>query len=1437
MSLSRFFATASLAALGALAAPAGVAQASVGHDVLAYTGNSGFAYLNYYPLDTFADEVLESCETLTEESSTFPSDLSDYRLVILMLNSTAFSATDVATMQGYLNDGGTLVLLGETTSYDSGHVAAFNTLLSDLGLNSRFDTSASYDTGCGNTATAATAHPLNAGATNVRIGWSGNITVGSGGTALYTGPSGQTVAVEEGGVVLLADHNLMVDDCSFPAGSRTFFDNLYAYSTPTDCDTDGDGFDDASCGGADCDDCDAAFTTGSWYADADADGFGDVGATLATCAQPTGYVADSTDCDDGDASVHPGADEYCNGVDDDCDATIDEASAVDVSTWYADVDGDGYGSLGSATTSCSSPTGYVTDGTDCNDTDSAIHPGADEYCNGIDDDCDGTYDEASAVDALTWYADSDGDSFGDSASSTAACTQPTGFIADDSDCDDSAASVYPGADEYCNGIDDNCDSTVDEATAVDVVTWYADTDGDAFGDSASTTDACAEPSGYTSDATDCDDTDSAVNPGADETCNGIDDNCDSTIDEATAVDALIWYADLDGDGYGDTTADQLSCDQPSDTVTDDSDCDDTDDSVYPGATETAYDSIDSDCDGLDAPDVDGDGFQTDAVGGDDCDDTDATVGPGLPELADGIDNDCDGIVDEDTEYADMDGDGFAPAGGDCDDDDAGVHPAASETADGIDEDCDGTIDEGTSAYDDDGDGWSEDDGDCDDSDASTAPDLAEVDGDGVDNDCDGVVDDGRFDADSDGMTEDAGDCDDDDATVHPGAVELADGLDNDCDGLIDEGTTAYDDDGDGFSEDDGDCDDGDDRTHPEATEALNGVDDDCNGVVDEGTEVYDDDGDGWSEVDGDCDDDDDTTFPGADEVDNGLDDDCDGLVDDHLSHVDFDGDGYAEDDGDCDDLDPWVAPGQAELCNGVDDNCDGQVDEADACTTADLTDAQDLEDASGDVGKRGCSTTGGSGGLWLALLPLAAVVGRRRKALLALSVGTAACGGVENSVSVHIPELETEDVVDLGDGAVGETLDGALHLRGVGTGEVTIDALVVDHPAFSVGAWPDVVEPGADIAVPVQYIGTAPAWDQGWLEVQGDMVDGPITVELRAHADIRALHASPSELHLGAVDAGGTHERRVWVRNTGGLEETLTGLQVDGPFTVDGDTGVLLPGEERALTVTFTAADRAVEEGLLWIERTHGDPLQVRLTANDCTAGPAEDFDRDGDGVSSCGGDCDDDNAARRPGAVEVSDGEDNDCDDLIDEGTTGADDDGDGWSEEMGDCDDTDAAIHPDAEEVPGDGRDNDCDGTADDGTADPDSDGFTEAAGDCAPDDSAVHPAAIETANGVDDDCDGLIDEGTTAYDDDGDGYTEADGDCDDTDTAVGPGASETANFVDDDCDGDVDEGTDYADDDSDGYTELGGDCDDTDPDVSPADTEVVGDGVDNDCDGTVE
>ncbi len=172
--------------------------------------------------------------------------------------------------------------------------------------------------------------------------------------------------------------------------------------------------------------------------------------------------------------------------------------------------------------------------------------------------------------------------------------------------------------------------------------YHLDNDGDGYGGENST-EACVPGDQMVLDDQDCDDSDPAISPEAAELCNGVDDDCDGSIDEDDAVDAPSWYADEDGDGFGDPENSTAACSAPAGTTADAQDCDDADASVHPDAEERWYDEVDQDCDGGSDFDQDGDGYELDTAGGEDCDDQDERVHPGAYDACgDGIDNDCDG---------------------------------------------------------------------------------------------------------------------------------------------------------------------------------------------------------------------------------------------------------------------------------------------------------------------------------------------------------------------------------------------------------------------------------------------------------------------------------------------------------------------------------------------------------------------------------------------------------------------------------------------------------------------------------------------------------------------------------------------------------------------------------------------------------------------------
>ncbi|MFM2226977.1 MAG: hypothetical protein RL664_320 [Bacteroidota bacterium] len=208
----------------------------------------------------------------------------------------------------------------------------------------------------------------------------------------------------------------------------------------------------------------------NFYADMDMDGYGNASTLISTCVQPLGYITSAGDCNDVNASVYDGMLEVCNDVDDNCNNLVDDG--LDFSNYYFDNDGDTFGITTVVVFSCEQPNGYVLNGGDCNDNAFGVYPGSAEFCNGSDDDCDGAIDNGLVF--LSYYADADGDTYGDINNSQSFCSDPGNpFVTNDTDCDDTNVQVNPGATEiWENGIDDDCnpstsDVSVEELSAFD----------------------------------------------------------------------------------------------------------------------------------------------------------------------------------------------------------------------------------------------------------------------------------------------------------------------------------------------------------------------------------------------------------------------------------------------------------------------------------------------------------------------------------------------------------------------------------------------------------------------------------------------------------------------------------------------------------------------------------------------------------------------------------------------------------------------------------------------------------------------------------------------------------------------------------------------------------------------------------------------------------
>lgn len=682
------------------------------------------------------------------------------------------------------------------------------------------------------------------------------------------------------------------------------------YLEDEDCDDENPAINSSQieiCDGVD-QNCDGVIDEGvssTFYIDSDNDGFGSAEDIIQGCDVIDGYVSNANDCDDENDQKYPGGIEVCDGLDNDCNAEIDDGVGTN---YYVDLDNDGFGNPNQIEVHCELQEGLSEQAGDCDDSNNTVYPDAPEYCDAIDNDCNDTIDDGGT---FLFFADADNDGFGSINDAQESCAQPEGYVSNSDDCDDFDTSISPVAPEYCDGIDNNCNGDID-TDAIDKNTFYADVDDDGFGDGNTAESHCTAPEGFVSNDVDCNDEDEGIYPTAVEICDGLDNNCDGTIDQ-DASDRERYFEDADGDGFGNGDESVLSCTALENYVLVDGDCND-----------------------------------------DVTDDLAPFINPDMPEVCDEFDNNCDEIVDTDAIdrmvlYEDSDGDGFGISTSivlscnviegfsednqvfDCDDEDAEIYPTADEVCDEIDNDCDNLIDGN------------------DDSVIGGTDMYLDYDNDGYGNPSMHIISCNN----TEGYVNNAEDCDDLSDMTNPDAQEICDEKNNDCDEEIDEGVQStfyidYDNDGygssspssitqqgcspdTGFADNNDDCSDNDSETYPDAQEICDDVDNNCNDEIDEGLIQFwylDFDQDGFGDgqtffedceapslfvgVAGDCDDSSELYNPDAELGCDGNDYNCDGDIDN-----DNDGDGFADitcGGDDCNDEQFTIMPDSNGLC-------------------------------------------------------------------------------------------------------------------------------------------------------------------------------------------------------------------------------------------------------------------------------------------------------------------------------------------------------------------------------------------------------------------------------------------------------------------------------------------------------------------------------------------
>ena len=224
---------------------------------------------------------------------------------------------------------------------------------------------------------------------------------------------------------------------------------------------------------------------------------------------------------------------------------------------------------------------------DCDDSDATVNPSAEELCDGLDNNCNGQIDEGVLTE---YYLDNDADGYGDAETITESCEAPEGYVPFGSDCDDNNNTVHPSASEICDELDNDCNDEIDEGVGELV---FVDRDEDGYGDDQTQQLRCDVVPGFSEVGGDCDDVNDTINPDATEVCDSLDNDCNGAVDEGVTN---TYYADSDADGYGDLNSTVEACERPVGAVENNLDCEDLDTAISPAETESC-DGVDNNCDG------------------------------------------------------------------------------------------------------------------------------------------------------------------------------------------------------------------------------------------------------------------------------------------------------------------------------------------------------------------------------------------------------------------------------------------------------------------------------------------------------------------------------------------------------------------------------------------------------------------------------------------------------------------------------------------------------------------------------------------------------------------------------------------------------------------------------------------------------------------------